>query len=151
MTTEQLMDYIQNRFDIALEAALNELVGRMNEELGTDFYSYFQGLIREEMPDALNNAIQIFFVEHCFKFPDGTTVESSKRMKILSPDKKKLVTYYGGLNIKELDNGKWALIAQTGYDRWEIVAEYQTDDDAVDALLAVNNAMDSGNCKTFEL
>ena len=66
-------------------------------------------------------------------------------MKLLSPDKTKLLLCYGGLRV----DGR-SLIVQTRISCWETIAVYQSKEDAVEALLKVKKAMDAG-AVSFEL
>lgn len=61
------------------------------------------------------------------------------------PYKSKLLICYGGLRV----DGS-SLMIQTRISSWEDIAYYQSREEAIEALLKVKNAMESG-VSTFEL
>lgn len=66
-------------------------------------------------------------------------------MRLLSPDKSKVLICYGGLRVDGT-----TLIVQTRISCWEAIASYQTKEEAIAALQKVNNAIKE-NMDNFEL
>lgn len=97
--------------------------------------------LQDSLPDALSESLSDFE----FVLNDGTVVRPRQYMKLLSPDKSKLLLCYGGLRVDGC-----CLNVQTRICCWETIAVYQNREDALDALLKVKNAMETG-ASSFEL
>ncbi|MBR5858935.1 MAG: hypothetical protein IKZ05_03345, partial [Clostridia bacterium] len=95
--------------------------------------------------DAMSEALGESFSDFEYILKDGTIVRPKQRMKVFSPDKSKLLICYGGLRV----DGS-SLMIQTRASSWENIAYYPNKEEAIEALLKVKNAMESG-VATFEL
>ena len=127
---EPIMDELSSNIEDMLEDIL------MNRVEDAVFSS-----LQDTLPEALNESLTAFE----FVLPDGTLFRPRQYMKLLSPDKTKLLLCYGGLRVDGC-----ALTVQTRISCWETIAVYQSKEDAVAALLKVKNAMDAG-ADAFEL
>ena len=127
---DTMMDKLSNTIEDVLENLMNESVE--NSVIGA---------LQDFLPEALSESLSDFE----FVFTDGTVVRPRQYMKLLSPDKSRLILLYGGLRVDGC-----SLNVQTGIGSWETFAVYQNREDAIAALLKVKNAMDSG-ALSFEL
>ena len=80
-----------------------------------------------------------FFSSHTIALPDGAVIHPKERLKVLSPDKRKLLPCYSGLKV----DGK-TLVIQSGISRWEALCYYSTAQEAAAALLRIRDAMQKG-------
>ena len=76
---------------------------------------------------------------------DSTVIQLKEHLKVLSPDKRKLLPCYGGLKV----DGK-TLMIQTRISSWQGLCWYDTQEEAIAALLKIKDAMQSGE-KYLEL
>ena len=101
------------------------------------------------MEDAIFNAVQESLCEALsdmeFVLKNGTVARPRSRMKVMAPDKSKLVYCYGGLRV----DGS-TLMVQTRISCWDSIAYYADREEAIAALLRVKEAMESGT-EIFEL
>ena len=103
--------------------------------------SVVTGAVQNVFPEALGES----FSDFEFVLTDGTIVKPRQRMKVFSPDKSKLLLCYGGLRV----DGS-SLMVQTRISSWENIANYQSKEEAIEALKKVKNAMDA-NLDIYEL
>ena len=117
--------------------------GSMMDELSNNLESIVEdqveGAVIQALHDALPEALSESLTEFEFVLPDGTLVRPRQHMKLLSPDKSKLLLCYGGLRVDGC-----SLTVQTRISCWETIAVYQSKEDAVAALSKVKTAMDAG-------
>jgi hypothetical protein len=89
-----------------------------------------------------------------FSLPDGTVVTPAPRLKLLTPDREKMLCCYGGLRVDKCKyNGGpegYALWVQTRACSWDIAAFYGDKGAATEALLKVKSAMEE-KLEFFEL
>ena len=98
----------------------------------------------DQIEDAVTCAVQDVFEEALstslsrfeFVLSDGTVARPKQQMKLLSPDKSKMLLCHGGLRV----DGS-TLIVQTSTTCWESIAYYTSREEAIDALTRVKNAM----------
>lgn len=132
---------------------VEELAETMVEMLSVELADALELAVMNNLESAIHNALPEAFQE-CFGnsefvLQNGTIVRPRQRMMLLSPDKTKYITCYGGLRVDDTSFGP-ALIAQTRISSWELVARYSNKEDAVADLLKVKNAM-AANLPVFEL
>ena len=122
--------------------ALDEVKGDLSTELSA------------ELQDVVAQAVNETLSEMEFHLSDGTVVTPAPRLKLLSADKSKLLSLYGGLKVDRCKyNGGpdgYALWVQTRACSWDIAAFYEDREDAMRALLSVKNAMEN-KLEFFEL
>lgn len=106
--------------------------------------------LTEIVAEAVNECLSS--LEFCLS--DGTKVTTKPKMKLLSPEKDKLLLCYGGLRVDKGNwNGApdaWLLWVQTRISCWDIIASYAEKEDAIAALERVRSAMENG-VETLEL
>ena len=131
--------------DMSEEFDLDEVLSRIEDAV--------ENAVTDQIEDAVNGALQDFLpetLEECFAdfefvLLNGTIVRPRRHMKVLSPDKTKLLLCYGGLRVDGC-----SLVVQTRISCWEAIAVYQSREEAAQALVRVKNAMDAG-VETLEL
>lgn len=123
------------------------------DELSDRIENIIEDTLSDQVESAVTCAVQDVFIEalgegfsECeFVLKDGTVVRPSPKMKVFSPDKSKLLVCYGGLRVDGC-----SLIVQTRINCWETIAWYKSREEAIEALIKVKNAMESG-VTVFEL
>ena len=127
--TEKLASLIEDKLSLeiadAIEYKLDEILEDKLEDVIAD-------AIENNLTEALNNALSNFE----FVLPDGTVARPKQCIKILSPDKKKLLPCEGGLRV----DGS-CLTVQTRATCWETIAVYETAEEATEALIKIKNAI----------
>lgn len=133
--------------DFDLDGLMEELASRLEETVQEAVEDAVDDLLEDRVDGAVHDAVQDILPEifsQCladfdFVLKDGTVVRPRQRMKVLSPDKSKLLICYGGLRV----DGK-SLIIQTRISSWEWIADYPDREAAVAALKLVHEAMKAG-------
>lgn len=136
-----------------MEENMNFNFDTIMDKISTNLEEIIEGTLVDQIDNAVACAVQNLFPEALneslsdfeFVLTDGTIVRPRQHMKLLSPDKSKLVICYGGLRVDDC-----ALMVQTRISCWENIAIYQSREEAIDALAKVKNAMES-NLSVFEL
>ena len=136
-----------NTFD--LDCIMDELSSRLEDMIEDALVDQVDSAVtcavQEAMPEAISEALNEVFSNFEFILKDGTIVRPKQNMKVVSPDKSKLLICYGGLRV----DGS-SLMVQTRISSWDNIAFYQSREDAIEALTRVKNAMESG-VSVFEL
>ena len=127
---DELMDEMAARIEDAVESAVEDQVS---------------GAIIDAVQESLPEVMGECFADFEFVLPNGTIVKPRQYMKLLSPDKTKLLLCYGGLKVDGT-----TLLVQTRVSSWEAIAVYESREEAVEALLKVKNAMDA-HLETLEM
>ena len=130
-------DELRGMIEDALADAVDELRGEMGEIV--------EEAVNDCLSEIVSEAVEDFFSSHSFKMPDGTVLQPKERLMVLSPDKRKLLSCYGGLKV----DGK-TLVIQTRISCWEALCYYSTAEEAEAALLKIKDATRSGE-KYLEL
>ena len=128
-----------------LDSIMDELSSRLEDMIEDALIDQIDSAVTCAVQDAMPEALGESFSDFEFVLKDGTIVRPSQHMKVFSPDKSKLLICYGGLRV----DGS-SLMIQTRISSWENIAYYQSREEAIEALLKVKNAMESG-VSTFEL
>ena len=119
--------------------SLQKMINDIIRESISDIEDTIEDRIEEAIQDSINDL-----------FPEGGPDPSKPVTKVLSPDKKKLLSCYGGLKVEDTSrwNGKvkvgFSLSVQVKPNTWEILYIYDTEKEAADALVAVNRAIQEG-------
>lgn len=127
------------------EAMLDEVSGNLEGMLEEIITDRIESAVICSLQDALSEALSEGLSHLELVLADGTPIRPREHMRLLSPDKSKQLFCCGGLCVDSC-----SLTVQTRISCWETIAEYQSKEDAVAALLKVRNAMDAG-LPTFEL
>ena len=128
-----------------LDSIMDELSSRLEDMIEDTLIDQVDSAVTCAVQDAMSEALGESFSDFEFILKDGTIVRPKQRMKVFSPDKSKLLICYGGLRV----DGS-SLMIQTRASSWENIAYYPNKEEAIEALLKVKNAMESG-VATFEL
>lgn len=127
------------------EFDVDELVARVEDAVESAVEDQVADAVVSAVQDTLPEVMGECFADFEFALPDGTVVRPRQYLRLLSPDKSKLLLCYGGLRVDGT-----TLMVQTRISSWEAVAVYPGRDEAVAALLAVKRAMDAHR-ETLEL
>ena len=128
-----------------LDSIMDELSSRLEDMIEDALIDQIDSAVTCAVQDAMPEALGESFSDFEFVLKDGTIVRPRQYMRVFSPDKSKLLICYGGLRV----DGS-SLMIQTRISSWENIAYYQSREEAIEALLKVKNAMESG-VSTFEL
>lgn len=128
-----------------LDSIMDELSSRLEDMIEDVLIDQIDSAVTCAVQDAMPEALGESFSDFEFVLKDGTIVRPKQHMKVFSPDKSKLLICYGGLRV----DGS-SLMIQTRISSWENIAYYQSREEAIEALLKVKNAMESG-VSTFDL
>ena len=122
-----------------LKLDYGELAKRIAQEISQDVESAVECAVGDAMQDALEGlALQDRLADIEFVLKDGTIVRPVKRLMVLSNDKTKYISCYGGLEVY----GK-ILRIQTRSNSWDSF-HYPTKEEAKENLLKIKKAMDEG-------
>lgn len=119
---------------------MDELIDELSERLE----EMLEDAVADQIEDAVANAVQDVFDEALhsslsrfeFVLENGTVVRPRQLMKVVSPDKSRMLLCYGGLRV----DGK-SLQVQTGVTVWSEIAYFDTREEAIEALQKVKDAM----------
>ena len=119
---------------------IDELIDELSERLE----EMLEDAVADQIEDAVANAVQDVFDEALhsslsrfeFVLENGTVVRPRQLMKVVSPDKSRMLLCYGGLRV----DGK-SLQVQTGATVWSEIAYFDTREEAIEALQKVKDAM----------
>ncbi len=134
---DERMDELQSMIEDALENMKCDLLDEMAESV--------QEAVNDSLSEIVTESLEAYFASHTFALSDGTVIQPKEYLKVLSPDKRKLLPCYGGLKV----DGK-TLVIQTRISSWQSLCWYDTEEEAVSALLKIKEAMQSGE-KYLEL
>ena len=164
---EELKDEIISAISETLESAIDDLTDRLVEKVEErlsdsifdDISEEIADRLEERIDEAINDSISEYFAEgleefleaHQFVLQDGTIVQSRQKIKILAPDRKKLLNCYGGLRVENTEKYRgrnvpegWGLVVQTRISSWELISVYEHEEDAIADLMKVENAINEG-------
>ena len=135
----------------AVEDAVEDAISNAMSEISDNLQERIEESINDSISEFFNEGIESFMSSHQFTLKDGTIVSDAPRTKVLSPDRKKLLTCYGGLTVEDTSkwDGKlakgWGLRVQTRISCWEILYIYDTEKEATDALVRVKDGIERGD------
>ena len=126
-----------------LDSIMDELSSHLEDMIENAVADHVESAVASAIEDTLPNALEDILSEALnetlsnfeFVLHDGTIVRQRPRMKLLYPDKSRLMPCYGGLYI----NGT-CLMVQTASSSWDGIA-FPTKEDALAALDKIKNAM----------
>ena len=134
---DSIRDEMQSMIEDALETMKDELLDEMGERV--------QEAVNDSLSEIVTEALESFFTSHTLTLSDGTVIQPKEHLKVLSPDKRKLLPCYGGLKV----DGK-TLVIQTMISSLQGLCWYDTEEEVIAALLKIKDAMQSGE-KYLEL
>ena len=128
-----------------LQGMIEDALGNMKDELLDEMSESIQEAVNDSLSEIVTEALEAYFASHAFALSDGTVIQPKEYLKVLSPDKRKLLPCYGGLKV----DGK-TLVIQTRISSWQTLCWYNTEEEAISALHKIMDAMQSGE-KYLEL
>ena len=134
-------DGIRDEIRSMIEDALENMICELRDEIS----ECVEEAVNDNISEIMIEALETFFASHTFALSDGTIIQPKEHLKVLSPDKRKLLPCYGGLKV----DGK-TLVIQTRISGWEALCYYPTEEEAIAALHRIKDAMQSGE-KYLEL
>ena len=135
---DERMDELQGVIEDVLENMKDELLDEMNASI--------RDAVNDTLSEIVTEALEAYFASHAFALADGTVIQPEECLKVLSPDKRKLLPCYGGLKV----DGRTLVIQTRIMSDWQSLCWYNTGEEAVAALLKIKDAMQSGE-KYLEL
>lgn len=124
--------------DFDMDALMDEMTSRIEDAVEAAVADQIEEAVTCALQDVLPETLGECFADFEFVLPNGTVVRPRQYMKVLSPDKTKLLLCYGGLRV----DGQ-SLTVQTRISSWETIAVYPSREEAVAALVRVKDAMDA--------
>lgn len=124
--------------DFDMDELVDELTSRVGEAVESAVGEQIDDAVANAVQDALPEALEECLADFEFVLTNGTIVRPRKHMKLLAPDKSKLLLCYGGLRVDGM-----SLVVQTRVSSWEVIAAYPSREEAIAALEKVKNAMDA--------
>ena len=121
-----------------MDTLLDEMSARIEDTVENAVEEQVADAVTCALQDALPEALEECLADFEFVLPNGAIVRPRQHMKLLSPDKTKLLLCYGGLRV----DGS-SLTVPTRVSSWETIAVYPSREEAVEALVKVKNAMDA--------
>ena len=118
--------------NLDFEGMMDEMSARLEDILEGMLVDQVEGAVTCAVSESVNASLSGFE----FVLKDGTVVRPRQSLRLLSPDKTKLLPCYGGLRVDGT-----SLIVQTGPMSWECIACYVSKEEAVSALEKVKNAI----------
>lgn len=131
---ESALEKILSAVTDAVESAVEDSIGVLTSE-----FEGSVGSVSDNISEIFAEGLDQFLSDHQFVLRDGTIVKACNKTRVMSPDKKKVLTCYGGLRV----DGK-TLMVQTRISCWDALCNYQTGEEAVEALQKVNDAIEQG-------
>ena len=140
MIENAVADHIESAVSSAIEDTLPNVLEDMIENAVADHVeSAVASAIEDTLPNALEDILSDALNETLSNFefvlPNGTVVRQRPRMKLVYPDKSKLMPCYGGLYIHGT-----CLMVQIEPSFWDGI-DFPTKEDALAAFDKVKNAM----------
>ena len=123
---------------------MDELIDALSERLSEQLEEMLEDAVADQIEDAVTCAVQDVFDEALhsslsrfeFVLDNGTVVRPSQLMKVISPDKSKMLLCYGGLRVDGC-----SLQVQTSAMCWSEITYYRTREEAIEALQKIKDAM----------
>lgn len=131
---ESALEKIVSAVTDAVESAVEDSIGVLTSEFEGSVES-----VSDNISEIFAEGLDQFLSDHQFVLRDGTIVKACNKTRVMSPDKKKVLTCYGGLRV----DGK-TLMVQTRISCWDALCYYQTEEEVVEALQKVNDAIEQG-------
>ena len=143
--TKERADFMEENKNFDLDSIMDELSSHLEDMIENAVADHVESAVASAIEDTLPNALEDILSDALnetlsnfeFVLPNGTVVRQRPRMKLLYPDKSKLISCYGGLYIH--GNGT-CLMVQIEPSFWDGI-DFPTKEDALAAFDKVKNAM----------
>ncbi len=127
---------MEERNDFDMNEVMDALSERLEEMLEDVLADQIESAVACAVQDVFDEALHTSLSRFEFVLTDGTVVRPKPLMKVVSPDKSKMLLCYGGLRVDGT-----TLHVQTGATIWQPLAYYGTHEEAIEALEKVKGAM----------
>lgn len=135
---------MENNQNFDMDELMDALSERLEEMLEDILADQLEDILTDQLEDAVANAVQDVFDESLhhslsrfeFVLENGTVVRPRQLMRVVSPDKTKMLPCYGDVRVVGTE-----LRVQRSPTIWEDIARYNTREEAIEALQTVKNAM----------
>ena len=132
---EEDLDEIISAVEDAVESAVEDKF----EDLADELRDAVDDAISDNISEYFTEGIEQFVADHQFVLKDGTIVQARNKTRVMGPDKKKVLTCYGGLRV----DGR-TLTVQTRMSAWENLCYFETEEEAIEALKKVSAGIEQG-------
>ena len=132
---EEDLDEIISAVEDAVESAVEDKF----EDLADELRDAVDDAISDNISEYFTEGIEQFLADHQFVLKDGTIVQARNKTRVMGPDKKKVLTCYGGLRV----DGR-TLTVQTRMSAWENLCYFETEEEAIEALKKVSAGIEQG-------
>ena len=136
---EDLKSSIRDIIAEAVESAFEDRADDLADELADNLEGSIDNAVSDVISEYFAEGIEQFLANHQFMLQDGTIVQARRKPLVLSPDKTKLLTCYGGAKV----HGNFLTI-QTRISSWETLCAFETSGEAVEALKKVSAGIEEG-------
>ena len=125
------MEELRELMDSRMEEIADALREQIEESVGNALAGDWTGMIA--------GALDAYFASCGFTLPDGTAVRAREHLRVLSPDRKKLLVCCGGLKVDGC-----TLLVQNRAGGWDALCYWRSPEEAAAALLRIRDAMRAG-------
>ena len=140
---EEIMEAIEEKVQKAVSAAMEEKMADLADSIAEELDGRLQDIIEEAVNDSIieffSEGIEEFLSSHPFALKDGTVLQTRQKTRVVTPDKKRVLICYGGMKVSGI-----SLQIQTRISCWETFWNYETEEQAIEALQKINAAIDRG-------
>ena len=141
-----MANFMEENKNFDLDSIIHELSANLEDMIENAVADHIESAVASAIEDTLPNALEEILSEALndaisnfeFVLPNGSVIRQRPRMKLLYPNKSRLMPCYGGLHI----NGT-CLMVQIAPSNWDGIA-FPTKEDALAAFEKVKNAMNDG-------
>ena len=140
---EEMLEAIEEKVQEAVSAAMEEKMADLADSIAEELDGRLQDIIEEAVNDSIieffSEGIEEFLSSHQLALKNGTVLQMKQKMRAVTPDKKKVLICYGGMRVVGT-----SLQIQTRISCWETFWNYETEEQAIEALQKINAAIDQG-------
>ena len=140
---EEMLEVIEEKVQEAVSAAMEEKMADLADSIAEELDGRLQDIIEEAVNDSIieffSEGIEEFLSSHQLVLKNGTVLQMKQKMRAVTPDKKKVLICYGGMRVVGT-----SLQIQTRISCWETFWNYETEEQAIEALQKINAAIDQG-------
>ena len=139
----EMLKTIEEKVQEAVKAALEDKMDGLADEIADELEGRLQDVIEGSVNDSIieffSEGIEEFLSTHQLALRDGTVLTTRQKTRAMTPDKKKVLICYGGMRVVGT-----SLQIQTRISCWETFWNYETEEQAIEALQKMSAAIDRG-------
>ena len=140
---KEMLESIEEKVQEAVRGAIEDKMGDFTDSIADELECRLQEIIEEAVNDSIveffSEGIEEFLSSHQLALKDGTVLHMKQKTRAMTPDKKKVLNCYGGMRVVGT-----SLQIQTRISCWETFWNYETEEQAVEALQKINVAIEQG-------